>query len=217
MRPSWILSEEERARRVQGRAGKAAPLAGAGADLGEVARWGEAARASLLEGGALQERDLAALALGTCPPAIALLLNKRTEAACLLLPQFSCLPAATQEGLLSINLPLVARLRQAACLASNFHIHSLLTFVTSQQLPEALRDMEYRAVWRGEEEALTTLEEVAGCLEVEDHLQLLLLVLLLLFCPDGLGPEERPVVERVQLKYVLLLQVLPYQQLPRKY
>ena len=57
------------------------------------------------------------------------------------------------------------------------------------------------------------LEEVANWLELGDLTQLLLLLLLLLFCPDNMGVEDRPVAERVQLKYVLLLQVSSYSPL----
>ena len=76
-------------------------------------------------------------------------------------------------------------------------------------MPQTFADLNttYRALWKGEPEALGLLEEVANWLELGDVTQLLLLLLLLLFCPDNLGEEHRPVAERVQLKYVLLLQV----------
>ena len=48
---------------------------------------------------------------------------------------------------------------------------------------------------------------MASWLEPRDSVQLVLLGLLLLFSPDSLEAGERAVVERIQLHYVLLLQV----------
>ena len=244
MRPSWILSEEERARRYQstqltihapivprkhllftfciipllrshGRStGKACPapphaVPTSLAELGEVVRWGEMARACLKGTEALDLGIVLALQQGTCPPALALAIERRTEACCRLLPQFSSLPDSTQRALLSHNLPLLKRLRQAVCLASGLPLSALVGFINEALLPQGLSDIRttYRGLWKGESEALGLLEDVANWVELGDVTQLLLLFLLLLFCPDNMGVEERPMAERAQLKYVLLLQV----------
>jgi len=214
MRPSWILSEEERARRSHGRTtGKGCPapphaVPTSLAELGEVVRWGEIARACLKGSEALDEGIIADLQQNVCPPALAVAVDRRTEECCRLLPGFSSLSEGTQRELLSQNLPLVKRLRQAVCLASSLPLSALLGFVHEASLPQTFADVNttYRALWKGEPEALGLLEEVANWLELGDVTQLLLLLLLLLFCPDNLGEEHRPVAERVQLKYVLLLQ-----------
>jgi len=214
MRPSWILSEGERARRSHGRStGKACPapphaVPTSLAELGEVVRWGEMARACLKGTEALDLGTVLDLQQGTCPPALSLAIERRTEACCRLLPQFSSLPASTQRALLSQNLPLLKRLRQAVCLASGLPLSTLVGFINEASLPQGLSDIRttYRGLWKGESEALGLLEDVANWLELGDVTQLLLLLLLLLFCPDNMGVDDRPVAERVQLKYVLLLQ-----------
>ena len=179
------------------------------AELGEVVRWGEIARACLKGSEVLDEGIIADLQQNVCPPALAVAIDRRTEECCRLLPGFSSLSEGTQRELLSQNLPLVKRLRQAVCLASSLPLSALLGFVHEASLPQTFADLNttYRALWKGEPEALSLLEEVANWLELGDVTQLLLLLLLLLFCPDNLGAEHRPVAERVQLKYVLLLQV----------
>ena len=170
------------------------------------------ARASLKGSEALDQGIVIALQQGICPPALALAIERRTEACCRLLPQFSSLPASTQRVLLSQNLPLVKRLRQAVCLASSLPLSALFGFINEASLPQGLLDIRttYRGLWKSESEALGLLEDVANWLELGDVTQLLLLLLLLLFCPDNIGVEERPMAERVQLKYVLLLQVSFY-------
>ena len=179
------------------------------AELGEVVRWGEMARACLKGTEALDLGTVLDLQQGTCPPALSLAIERRTEACCRLLPQFSSLPASTQRALLSQNLPLLKRLRQAVCLASGLPLSTLVGFINEASLPQGLSEIRttYQGLWKGECEALGLLEDVANWLELGDVTQLLLLLLLLLFCPDNMGVDDRPVAERVQLKYVLLLQV----------
>ena len=179
------------------------------AELGEVVRWGEMARACL-KGTEVQDQGIVLdLQRGVCPPSLVLAIERRTEACCRLLPQFSSLPASTQSALLVQNLPLVKRLRQAVCLASNLPLSAMFGFINEAYMPKGLSDtrMSYRGLWKSESEALGLLEDVSNWLELGDVTQLILLFLLLLFCPDNMGVEERPMAERAQLKYVLLLQV----------
>ena len=230
MRPSWILSEEERARRGQGKGGKGGEGQGknikveegqerpglspvghsqeSAMEMEEVRRWGEAAWVCLRGQEPLPLEMIAPLAASRSSPALANMLDIRTEACCRLLPQLTCLPPTTQARLVTHNLPLVTRLRQAVCLASHLPISALLSFVSPQQACQ-IPSGEYRDLWQAEERQLEQLQEVAAWLQLEDPMQLLLLVLLLLFCPDGLAPEDKVTAERIQLKYVLLLQVPP--------
>ena len=83
-----------------------------------------------------------------------------TEAACRLLPAFSSLPSALQSQLLRHNLPLLARLRQAACLACHLSLPQLVGLVTRQRLPDL--GLGYSQLWRGEETALDRLQEVSN-------------------------------------------------------
>ena len=163
-----------------------------------------------LKGTEVQDQGIVLdLQRGICPPSLVLAIERRTEACCRLLPQFSSLPASTQSALLVQNLPLVKRLRQAVCLASGLPLSAMFGFINEAYMPKGLSDtrMSYRGLWKSESEALGLLEDVSNWLELGDVTQLILLFLLLLFCPDNMGVEERPMAERAQLKYVLLLQV----------
>jgi hypothetical protein len=163
---------------------------------------------------------------------VAGLLDRRTRDGLTGLAEFKALPETARRRVLEHNLPLVHRFRQAVCLATPaLSWHRLVgIFVGEQQLlacegdlPRDLsakaapsRPFQYRDLLssaschaRPELEAAHTglVKELAGSLDLEDEVQLVLTALIIAFCPDFLDlGEPRMAVERTQLKFVLLLQ-----------
>jgi len=78
-----------------------------------------------------------------------------------------------------------------------------------------VRPMEYRDLLSSpwcqpdpelESVLLEHVRELAGSLDMEDEIQVILTVLIIAFCPDFLDLGSRSYVEQTQLKFVLLLQ-----------
>lgn len=159
------------------------------------------------------------------------ILDHRTRNGLALLPEFQALPPLAQIRVLERNLPLVHRFRQALCLASPCLTWRRLVemFVGEEKLsrfeenvPHDLsgkaspcRPMEYSDLlsspWNqsGTEQDHIHIElvrELASSLDFDDEIQVILTVLIIVFCPDFLDLGERSCVEKTQLKFVLLLQ-----------
>ena len=162
------------------------------------------------------------------------LLNKVLEARtreCLqLMPEFQSLEPGDQTTLLEENLPLVHRFRQALCLHCPHltwrRMVQLLIGDTklreeAANLPTDLSGKEvereafqysrlFTAPWypspEMERKTKSLMEDIAGLVDFNDELQIILLVLILAFNHDFLDLRGRCQVEKIQLKFVLLLQ-----------
>jgi hypothetical protein len=290
MRPSWILSDEERVRRFHGRVRpeKTKPGQLQGSDVAEVKYEEDVMECdedttSVKSGtGSLdsdtsscepreitkgvvgeftelikkvftgRHDDLSALALtdlmsltmhGTCltslTPSTATQLNSvletRTRACLLLLPEFQCLHPGDQRTILEQNLPLIHRFRQALCLNSSLSWSSLVQLLIGEEklreealnLPTDLSGKEVEregfqysnlfsgpgAAWAQSSTSSETerktrglMEEISAWVDTKDHIQLTLLVLILAFNHDFLDLKGRSLVEKIQLKFVMVLQ-----------
>ena len=294
MRPSWILSDEERVRRFHGRvrAEKTKPGPLQGSNVAEVKYEEEVMECdedttSVKSGtGSLdsdtsscepreitkgvvgefselikkvftgRHDDLSALALtdlmsvtmhGTCltsltPSTVSQLnavLENRTRACLLLLPEFQCLHPGDQRTILEHNLPLIHRFRQALCLNSSLSWTSLVQLLIGEEklneealnLPTDLSGKEVErerfqysnlfsgpgAAWAQSSSSSSSssdterktrglMEEISAWVDTKDHIQLTLLVLILAFNHDFLDLKGRSLVEKIQLKFVMVLQ-----------
>ena len=289
MRPSWILSDEERVRRFHGRvrAEKTKPGPLQGSDVAEVkyeeevmecdedttsVKSGtgsldsdsssceprEISKSVVVEFSELIRKvftgrydDLSAQALtdlmsltmhGTSLSSLAphtatqlnTLLENRTRACLLLLPEFQCLHPGDQRTILEHNLPLIHRFRQALCLNSNLSWATLVQLLIGEEklreealnLPTDLSGKEeeregfqYSNLFTGpgapwvqssssdsERKTRGLMEEISAWVDTKDHIQLTLLVLILAFNHDFLDLKGRSLVEKIQLKFVLVLQ-----------
>ena len=286
MRPSWILSDEERVRRFHGRvrAEKTKPGPLQGSDVAEVKFEEEVMECdedttSVKSGtGSLdsessncEPREISKLVVaefsslirkvftgrhddlsgqvltdlltatmhGTAQTSLTpytaaqlnSVLESRTRACLLLLPEFQCLHPEDQRTILEQNLPLIHRFRQALCLNSPLPLASLVQLLIGEEklreealnLPTDLSGKEveregfqYRNLFTGpgpqaspsdsERKTRGLMEEIAAWVDIKDETQLTLLVLILAFNHDFLDLKGRSLVEKIQLKFVLVLQ-----------
>ena len=150
----------------------------------------------------------------------------RSRACLQLLPEFRALSPRDQAAILAHNLPLIHRFRQALCL----HTMSWADLITEligeekirqeeENLPTDLsgspkKTLAYKDLfsfpWCQSEEVetihKTMMEDIASWVDTKDEIQLILLALILAFNHDFLDLEGRGQVEKIQLKYVILLQ-----------
>ena len=153
-------------------------------------------------------------------------IDSRSRACLQLLPEFRALSPRDQAAILAHNLPLIHRFRQALCL----HTLSWSDFIREligeekikqeeENLPTDLsgspkKTLAYRDLfsfpWCQSEEVenihKTMMEDIASWVDIKDEVQLILLALILAFNHDFLDLEGRGQVEKIQLKYVILLQ-----------
>ena len=144
------------------------------------------------------------------------------------LPDFQALCTEDQAAIAEHNLPLVHRFRQAVCLASGRLDWRALVeiFVGPETVQEEAHNLPcdlsgspkktfdygelFRAPWCPSREVeqlhRALVEDIAAWVDHTDHTQLVLLVCILAFNHDFLDLQDRAAVERVQLKFVLLLQ-----------
>jgi len=162
---------------------------------------------------------------------VSYLLEHRTRNGLTLLPEFQALPPRDQLRVIQHNLPLVHRFRQALCLARpNLSWKKLVEiFVGEEKLRSCeenvphdlsgksshVRPMEYRDLLASswcqsspeiEHHLKSLVKELAASLDLEDEIQIILIALIIAFCPDFLDLGGRSAVEQTQLKFVLLLQ-----------
>ena len=289
MRPSWILSDEERVRRFHGRVRtektKAGPQHGSGvAEVKfeeDVMEYDEDTTSVKSGSGSLdsdsstcepreitkglvaefseliqkvftgRHDDLSAPALtdlmtvtmlGTSQTSLtphtatelSTVLESRTRACLLLLPEFQCLHPGDQRTILEQNLPLIHRFRQALCLNSSLSWPSMVQLLIGEEklreealnLPTDLSGKEVEregfqysslisgpgGLWaqsassESERKTRGLMEEISAWVDIKDHIQLTLLVLILAFNHDFLDLKGRSLVEKIQLKFVLVLQ-----------
>ena len=292
MRPSWILSDEERVRRFHGRARaeKTKPGPVAGSEVSEVkyeeevmecdedttslksgtgsldsdsssCEPREISKAVVAEVSELIKKvftgrhdDLSGQVLtdlltvtmhGTARTSLTphsasqlnSVLENRTRACLLLLPEFQCLHPGDQRTMLEQNLPLIHRFRQALCLNSpQLPLASLVQLLIGEEkvreealnLPTDLssgKEVEREAFQYSnlftapsppgaqssseadsERKTRGLMQEIAAWVDIKDEIQLTLLVLILAFNHDFLDLKGRSLVEKIQLKFVLLLQ-----------
>ena len=187
-----------------------------------------------LEPGAVTELITVTLQGTSLTQHTALLLNDvleaRTRQCIQLLPEFQSLHEEDQRTILAQNLPLVHRFRQALCLHCprltwrrmvqlligdnklREEAHNLPTDLSGKQVEtEGFQYCRlFTAPWypspEMEMKTKSLMEDIAGWVDFHDELQITLLVLILAFNHDFLDLRGRCQVEKIQLKFVLLLQ-----------
>jgi len=218
--PNTMLAEEERSRILS---------------YGEVMLRSLAGRQEQLERGMLTDLLQVTLHGTSLSSKTALqvsaLLERRTRAGLAALPEFQGLPAHAQAQVVEHNLPLVHRFRQAVCLSNPaLTWHRLIGFLVGEEKLQSCEDdlpcdlsgkaspassMMYTSLLSSptcnarpelEQAHLNLVKELAGSLDLDDEVQVILTVLIITFCPDFLDLGERGAVEQAQLKFVLLLQ-----------
>ena len=156
------------------------------------------------------------------------IISSRSQTCLQMLPEFKTLSSRDQEAILEHNLPLVHRFRQALCLhAPQMGWSKMIEFLIGQErlqeevdnLPTDLsgspkKQFQYQSLFSfpwcqsKEIESLhkTLMEDIASWVDFHDEIQIVLLALILAFNHDFLDLEGRNQVEKIQLKYVILLQ-----------
>ena len=151
------------------------------------------------------------------------------SAACLqLLPEFQSLDPRDQAAIIQHNLPLIHRFRQSLCLMTPHIGWRMLAEVIigsklgeeEENLPTDLsgspkKPFQYESFFTSpfasnsseylHKEAL--MRDIASRVDIDDEHQLLLMLLILAFNHDFLDLKNRQQVEKIQLKYVVLLQI----------
>jgi len=160
---------------------------------------------------------------------ISTILDTRTRVSFSLLQEFQSLSEGDQTSLLRHNLPLLHRFRQSVCLADpQLSFRSLVgVLVGEEKLVDAERHipfdlsrnnntptgvrLDYRSLVacpEGEQEVTHArlVTQIAQIVDPSDTISLVLLVLIIAFSPDFIDLENRKQVEKIQLKFVILLQ-----------
>ena len=263
MRPSWILSDEERVRRFQGRSnlkgvnkktaknmskteepmiededsgstgGNSSTEAGEQPEevidsiekIGLLIRRLCTGRHDDMEPELVQKLLQVTLQGDSMTTATASqlgdIIEARTAACLQLLPEFQSLQAKDQRAIMEHNLPLIHRFRQSLCLSSDkldwkriaaALIGDKLLEEAEENLPTDLsgspkKQFLYESLFNGESIPMSIMRDITSWVDVEDQRLLVLLVLILAFNHDLLDLEDRQLVEKIQLKYVVLLQV----------
>ena len=262
MRPSWILSDEERVRRFQGRSNlkgvnkktskvipKEEPMvvdddsgSVGGSSSSEAVEQQEEVIDSIEKIGLLIRRIVTDRHDDMDPELLQKLLQvtlqgdsmtaataaqlgdiieARTAACLQLLPEFQSLQTRDKKAILEHNLPLIHRFRQSLCLSSdNIDWKTIVgTFIGDKLLEEAEENLptdlsgspkkqfQYESLFNADSMPLSIMTDISSWVDVEDQRLLVLLVLILAFNHDLLDLEDRQLVEKIQLKYVVLLQV----------
>ena len=153
-------------------------------------------------------------------------IDARSRACLQLLPEFRALSPRDQAAILAHNLPLIHRFRQALCLHTMSWSELIREIIGEEKirqeeenLPTDLsgspkKTLAYKDLFSfpwcqsTEVETIhkTMMEDIASWVDVKDEVQLILLALILAFNHDFLDLEGRGQVEKIQLKYVILLQ-----------
>lgn len=153
-------------------------------------------------------------------------IDARSRACLQLLPEFRALSPQDQAAILAHNLPLIHRFRQALCLHTMSWSDLIRELIGEEKirqeeenLPTDLsgspkKKLAYKDLFTfpwcqsTEVETIhkTMMEDIASWVDVKDEVQLILLALILAFNHDFLDLEGRGQVEKIQLKYVILLQ-----------
>ena len=156
------------------------------------------------------------------------IIHSRSQTCLQMLPEFKTLSSKDQEAIIEHNLPLVHRFRQALCLhAPHMSWSKMIEVMIGQErlqeeadnLPTDLsgspkKQFQYQSLFTSpwcqskEVELLhkTLMEDIASWVDFHDQIQIILLALILAFNHDFLDLEGRSQVEKIQLKYVILLQ-----------
>ena len=154
------------------------------------------------------------------------IIDARSRACLQLLPEFRALSPRDQAAILAHNLPLIHRFRQALCLHTMSWSELIREIIGEEKirqeeenLPTDLsgspkKTLAYKDLFTfpwcqsTEVETIhkTMMEDIASWVDVKDEVQLILLALILAFNHDFLDLEGRGQVEKIQLKYVILLQ-----------
>jgi len=156
------------------------------------------------------------------------IINSRSRSCLQLIPEFQSLCPSDQAAILEHNLPLIHRFRQAMCLHAPFMSWSRLMELLlgpeiikaeSENLPTDLsgspkKQFKYEDLftspWCQSEEVeklhKALMEDISSWVDFHDHVQHILIILILAFNHDFLDLKGRSQVEKIQLKYVILLQ-----------
>merc|ERR1711976_812055 len=156
------------------------------------------------------------------------IINSRSRSCLQLIPEFQSLCPSDQAAILENNLPLIHRFRQAVCLHAPFMSWSRIMELLlgpeiikneSENLPTDLsgspkKQFKYEDLftspWCPSEEVekmhKALMEDISSWVDYHDHVQHILIILILAFNHDFLDLKGRSQVEKIQLKYVILLQ-----------
>jgi len=155
--------------------------------------------------------------------------ESRTSQCCYLLQEFQVLPPSDQEQIMQQNLQMIHRFRQAVwCGNTNYDWRWLVGMFIGEHkcleienIPQdysstrsSVKHFKYQSLFRSpqcqseEENDLPQqlMKEISNSVDSDDEIQTILIVLIIAFSADFLDLEDRPLVEKTQLKFVLLLQ-----------
>ena len=156
------------------------------------------------------------------------IINSRTKTCLQMLPEFQSLGHHDRDAILEHNLPLIHRFRQAICLHTKDMSWTKMMEILigkevikeeTENLPTDLSgspkkcfqysDM-FTGSWVQSKEVETVhkslMEDITSWVDTNDDIQIILIILILAFNHDFLDLEGRSQVEKIQLKYVILLQ-----------
>lgn len=157
------------------------------------------------------------------------IIETRARSCFALFQEFQALSSSDQNAIIEHNLPLVHRFRQAICLTNpNINWRGLMEmFIGEDKLREAenlphdlsgkdspKKMFEYSDLFSApwcqckelEDMHRALMEDIASWVDFNDEVQIILLVFILAFNHDFLDLKDRCQVEKIQMKFVLLLQ-----------
>lgn len=157
------------------------------------------------------------------------IIETRTRSCFNLFQEFQALSPSDQAAIIEHNLPLVHRFRQAICLTNpSLTWRAMMElFIGEDKLREAenlphdlsgkdspKKMFEYSDLFTApwcqckelEDTQKALMEDIASWVDVDDDVQIILLVFILAFNHDFLDLKDRCQVEKIQMKFVLLLQ-----------
>jgi len=145
-----------------------------------------------------------------------------------MIPEFQTLSLDDQEAILEHNLPLIHRFRQSICLHSkDLNWTKMMEILIgkdvlkeeAENLPTDLSGSPKKCFqysdfftkpWVTSPEVETLhknlMEDITSWVDPNDDIQIILIILILAFNHDFLDLQGRSQVEKIQLKYVILLQ-----------